>query len=95
VRGVIADDPRFASWRDNGQPRVRVVVCHQLAVDPTGERRLGETRADTGCDLCDRDRHIKLPDGAIGKRDVDHFQTPDMKKARTGRAFGYYLKMQK
>jgi hypothetical protein len=83
---------------DDGQLRIgvnQVAGIHQFAVDPAGKRRLGQPGADAGCDLCDRDRGIELPDGAIGKRDIDHFQTPDMKKARAGRAFGYYKKMQK
>ena len=48
---------------DDGQLRVGVdqmAGIDQLAVHPPGERRLGQARANAGCDLRDRDRRVEL-----------------------------------
>ena len=69
---------------DDGQRGIGIdhmAGIDQLAIDPPGERRLGQTRADAGCNLRDRDRRIKLPNRTIGKRDVDHDSNSRMKKS--------------
>ena len=75
VRGGVADDvhPRLFFGGDDGDAgvggnRVAQVALH--AIDAHGERRLGETAADTGGDGAASGRVFILTDAAVGQSDV-------------------------
>ena len=77
VGGGVADD--FEAFGilvgDDGEIRVRFEAMReidQLPVGATGDRRLGETGADRGCDLGNGHRMIEAAHGTIGERDVGH-----------------------
>ncbi len=77
MRGVVANEIECLGvpGGDDGQCGVmvdQVAGVDEPAVDPAGERRLGEPRADGRRDLRDGHGGVELSNRTVGKRDVDH-----------------------
>ena len=75
VRGGVADDvhPRIflgGNDRDAGVGGNRIAQIALYAINAHGERRLGETAADTGGDVAPVGRVFKLTDTTVGQSNV-------------------------